>query len=138
MKSLQITALALLLSNPAVHTGCDGYEDFMSRNLNLSMCITTTIAGGSAILYGVKKIWSASNQLDRLTNNDASDTLLLSARSSRENIENISENLSTAGCIILVGVAMMAASMGTMISNESGARSNCCNALPSNSTCSWK
>lgn len=138
MKLFKILSLTLLLHCPLSHAGCTGYEDFYDRSWNIGTLTSFAIVGGGLVVSGVKDLCRASNKITKLIQNDAPAQGLLNAGESGENLKDIQKNLGEAGMQISAGTIFLIASLGSMISNESGARSNCCNALPSNSTCNWK
>jgi len=130
MKSLQITALALLLSNPAVHTGCDGYED-TKYGRALEPYIISIVAGTVATGIGIKKIYNAANTLY----SESSETapLINSTQTLEKAYRDIKDGLLGIG----MGATLTITGFAVMVIGESNARENCCGAL-SNSSCSWK
>jgi|GEM_PF-3837304 hypothetical protein len=132
MKSLRIIALALLLQVPLSQAGCDGYEDTRFGR-NFTPYITLIVFGSGFAAAGMRQISKAANTLwndsygtQPLMHNDAA----LRVAASRSAINN---GLIAVGC----GTALTLMSFSFLVAGEANARSNCCNALPSNSTCEW-
>ncbi len=131
MKLLQIAALALLLSTPIIHTGCDGYEGSRFGRA-LEPYIITIVVGVGTTGIGIRKIYNAANTLY----SESSETapLINSTQTLRKAYCDIQDGLTTVG----IGTALTIVGFSLLVASESNARENCCNALPSNSTCSWK
>ena len=64
MKSFKILSLALLLSVPTIHAGCDGYEDHpYERNNYLGIYTSMIIAGAAFTTIGIRDIAKTANSL---------------------------------------------------------------------------
>ena len=131
MKLLQLTALALLLQFPLSHAGCDGYED-KTYGRNFTPEIISIVAGAGAVGLGMNQIAQAANILW----DESTDSLPLThnnAATRKAAYLKIRNGLFAIG----TGTALSIVGFSFLVASESHARSNCCNALPSNSTCNW-
>lgn len=132
MKLFKILSLTILLHFPLSHAGCDGYENRLyERNSYLGIFTSMIIAGTAFTALGMRDIAKAANTL---TSESSEAPLMNNQQTCKKAHEKIYDGLLAVG----VGAAFTIISFSSMVSIEASARSNCCNALPSNSTCNWK
>lgn len=129
MKSITSLSLTLLLSIPTLNAGCNGYEDFMNREANLALHGLSISAGLGGMLFAGRKIYKSTNAL-LTTARGEGDALI---ENNKKAVDSINEGLFEMGLSTLWVITGFA----SMMSNESYGRSNCCNALPTNYTCTW-
>ena len=131
MKLFKISALALLLSMPSIHAGCDGYENWHPRNAEIGMAGAGIFTGTAMMIYGIRRI---NHVADRLANNSLGEPLITSDTQPNLNAQG---DIKNALFVLTCGAFVSFMSFVHLVGNESLARSNCCDALPTNSTCDW-
>jgi hypothetical protein len=114
---------------PTLNAGCTGYEDFMNRDANIAVHGIFISAGLGGMLFAGRKIYKGANAL--LTTQRGEGAALI--QNNEEAVEKINEGLFEMG----MGALVVVTGFISMMSNESTARSNCCDALPADFNCTW-
>jgi hypothetical protein len=142
MKSLNVLSLALLLQFPLSHAGFNGYENVdYTRQAAIGSLSAVSGVGLTVMLAGGRKIYKAAlNNVTARTQPLAelpiSQQPLINDQPDNQGYATYHE-IKKGMFMIGGGLTIMVTGVGLILANESKARSNCCNALPSNSTCDW-